>query len=59
MRETKQTATKMSYNEDAILEMDVASCARTRAAIEAGLEYAPTSISTEPGAKNPLNIYRI
>jgi len=42
--------TEMSYNEDAILKMDVAFCARMRAAMEAGLEYAP---STEPGTKNP------
>jgi len=43
----------MGYNEDAILKMDVAFCARMRAAIEAGLEYAPTSISAEPGTKSP------
>jgi hypothetical protein len=43
----------MSYNEDAIFKMDAAFRARMRAAIAAGLECAPTSISTEPGTKNP------
>ena len=47
----------MGYDEDAILKMDVAFCARMRAAIEAGLEYAPTSISTERAPK-ALNTYR-
>ena len=61
MRETKQTATiaasisiiEIGYNEDAILKMDAAFCARMRAAIEAGLECLPTS----PGTENPK--YRI
>ena len=53
MRETKQTATQMSYNEDAILKMDAAFRARMRAAIEAGLECLPTSLSTGPSTKNP------
>jgi hypothetical protein len=34
-------------------EMDAAFCARVHAAIAAGLEYAPTSVSTAPGTKNP------
>jgi hypothetical protein len=42
----------MSY-EDAIFKMDAAFRARMRAAIAAGLEPAPTSISTEPGTQNP------
>jgi hypothetical protein len=55
----KQTATiaasviEIGYNEDAILKMDAAFCARMRAAIQAGLEYAPTTISTKPGTNNP------
>jgi hypothetical protein len=64
IRETKQAATiaasvpiiEMGYNEDAILKMDAAFCARIRAAIEAGLEYAPTSIITESGTNNPKNL---
>ncbi len=35
------------------LAMDEAFCARMRRAIAAGLEYAPTSVSTAPGTKNP------
>ena len=65
MREMKQNTTiaasvpiiEMGYNEDAILKMDVAFCARMRAAIAAGLEYAPTSISTEPGTKSPKYLW--
>jgi hypothetical protein len=34
-------------------QMDAAFCARMHAAIAAGLECAPTSISTTPGTKNP------
>jgi hypothetical protein len=34
-------------------EMDAAFCARMHAAIAAGLEYAPTRVSTAPGTKNP------
>jgi hypothetical protein len=33
--------------------MDEAFCARMRAAIETGLESAPTSVITSPGTKNP------
>ena len=50
MRETKQTATQMSYNEDAILKMDAAFRARMRAAITAGLECLPT-IAPSPAPK--------
>jgi hypothetical protein len=35
------------------IEMDEAFCARMRAAIEAGLENAPTGVVTTPGTKNP------
>jgi hypothetical protein len=35
------------------LDMDEAFCARMHAAIAAGLECAPTSVSTAPGTKNP------
>jgi hypothetical protein len=34
-------------------DMDDAFCARMRAAIAAGLESAPTSVSTAPGTKSP------
>ena len=34
-------------------DMDVAFCARMRAAIAAGLESAPTGVITTPGTKNP------
>jgi hypothetical protein len=34
-------------------EMDAAFCARMHAAIAAGLESAPTSVSTAPGTKKP------
>jgi hypothetical protein len=34
-------------------DMDVAFCARMRAAIEAGLENAPIGVITTPGTKNP------
>ena len=34
-------------------DMDVAFCARMRAAIAAGLENAPTGVITTPGTKNP------
>ena len=34
-------------------DMDEAFCARMLAAIEAGLESAPTSVITAPGTKNP------
>jgi hypothetical protein len=34
-------------------DMDAAFCARMHAAIEAGLESAPTSVITTPGTKNP------
>jgi hypothetical protein len=33
--------------------MDAAFCARMHAAIAAGLEFAPTSVRTAPGTKNP------
>jgi hypothetical protein len=33
--------------------MDAAFCARMNAAIAAGLESAPTSVTTTPGTKNP------
>ena len=33
--------------------VDVAFCARMHVAIAAGLECAPTSVSTAPGTKNP------
>ena len=35
------------------LEMDLAFCARMRAAIKAGLESAPDGVITMPGTKNP------
>ncbi|MFZ2079541.1 MAG: hypothetical protein WAV38_23410 [Xanthobacteraceae bacterium] len=35
------------------LDMDAAFCDRMRAAITAGLEYAPTGVITTPGTKNP------
>ena len=35
------------------LDMDVAFCARMRAAIAAGLENAPTGVITTPGTKKP------
>jgi hypothetical protein len=35
------------------IERDEASCARMRAAIEAGLENAPIGVVTTPGTKNP------
>jgi hypothetical protein len=34
-------------------EMDLAFCARVRAAIAAGLESAPDGVITTPGTKNP------
>jgi hypothetical protein len=34
-------------------DMDEAFCARTRAAIDAGLESAPIGVITTPGTKNP------
>jgi hypothetical protein len=34
-------------------EMDLAFCARMRAAIAAGLESAPDGVITTPGTKNP------
>jgi hypothetical protein len=38
------------------LDMDAAFCARMRAAITAGLECAPTGVTTTPGTKNPRYI---
>jgi hypothetical protein len=35
------------------LDMGAAFCARMQAAIEAGLECAPTSVTTTPGTKKP------
>jgi len=34
-------------------KMDAAFCARMHAAIAAGLESAPTSVTTTPGTENP------
>jgi len=34
-------------------DMDVAFCARMRAAIEAGLENTPIGVVTTPGTQNP------
>jgi hypothetical protein len=34
-------------------KMDAAFCARMHAAIAAGLDSAPTSVTTTPGTKNP------
>ena len=38
------------------LDMDAAFCDRMRAAITAGLEFAPTGVITTPGTKNPRYI---
>jgi hypothetical protein len=60
-------ATEMSGDDDEIQRLteieritngkpsyfDAAFCARMHAAITAGLESAPTSVTTTPGAKNP------
>jgi hypothetical protein len=35
------------------LDMDAAFCARMHAAIAAGLESAPTNVTTTPGTQNP------
>jgi hypothetical protein len=43
--------TEMGYNEDAILKMDAAFCARMHAAIEAGLECLP--LGTAPRHQKP------
>jgi len=53
MHKTKQIATEMSYREHAILKMDAAFCTRMRAAIGAGLENAPTGVSTESDTRSP------
>jgi hypothetical protein len=37
-------------------DMDEAFCARTRAAIELGLESAPVGVITTPGTRNPKYI---
>jgi hypothetical protein len=42
------TKGKTSY-----LDMDAAFCDRMQAALTAGLECAPTGVSTAPGTKNP------
>ena len=38
------------------LDMDAAFCARMYAAITAGLESAPTGVTTTPGTQNPRYI---
>jgi hypothetical protein len=42
-----------SHNRPSHFEMNLAFCARMRAAIKAGLESAPDGLITMPGTKNP------
>jgi hypothetical protein len=42
-----------SHNRPSHFEMNLAFCARMRAAIKAGLESAPDGVITMPGTKNP------
>ena len=44
---------RITVGKPSYFEMDAAFCARMHAAIAAGLECAPTSVSTAPCTKNP------
>jgi hypothetical protein len=44
---------RITNGKPSYFDMDAAFCARMHAAITAGLESAPTSVTTTPGTKNP------
>ena len=44
---------RITNGKESYLVMDAAFCARLHAAITAGLECAPTGVTTTPGTKNP------
>jgi hypothetical protein len=44
---------RVANGKPSYFDMDAAFCARMHSAIAAGLECAPTSVSTTPGTKNP------
>jgi len=44
---------RITNGKPSYFDMDAAFCARMHAAIAAGLESAPASVTTTPGTKNP------